>query len=264
MKEVWDLPADELLKATGHEWLLHLLLSIPECQHAPTLMTFWRIWHAHNELTHDKPCPSIEGSRRFLVSYLNSLMLIKQFPAADIVKGKMCVDLAQGFRQVRTHDEGRQKVRQRWEKPAVGVAKLNTDGAFAENGAAAGMVLRDHMGEVIFTACCVLPHCKNATEAEVLAIEEGLKLALVWTPLNITVESDCAEAIELIKDTTPNTSALAFRINVIRESIRERNVKLVKISREANTVSHELAKLSRTQGRTAFWLQAVPPEVAGW
>lgn len=71
MMEVWDLPSDELLKPTGHEWLLHLLLSIPERQHAPTLMTFWRIWHSHNELTHDKLCPPIEGSRRFLVSYLN-------------------------------------------------------------------------------------------------------------------------------------------------------------------------------------------------
>lgn len=76
-------------------------------------------------------------------------MLIKQFPAADIVKGKMCIDPAQGFRKMGMYDDWRQKVRQRWEKPAEGIAKLNTDGAFAENGAAAGMVLRDHKGEVI-------------------------------------------------------------------------------------------------------------------
>jgi hypothetical protein len=48
------------------KWLLHLLLTILDVQRAPVLMTR-RIWHAHNELTHDKPFPSIEGSHRFLV-----------------------------------------------------------------------------------------------------------------------------------------------------------------------------------------------------
>jgi hypothetical protein len=62
-------------------------------------MILWRIWHAHNEMTHNKHCPSIEGSRRFLVSYVNSLHLIKQFPEADIIKGKMVVDELQGFRR---------------------------------------------------------------------------------------------------------------------------------------------------------------------
>ena len=68
MKEVWDLPSDELLQPTGPEWLLQILCHITEDQRAMMLMTLWHIWHAHNEITHDKPCPPIEGSRRFLVS----------------------------------------------------------------------------------------------------------------------------------------------------------------------------------------------------
>jgi hypothetical protein len=92
MSEVWSMPHVELIRNTGKEWLLQLLVSIPEAQRAPTVMTIWRIWHAHNEMTHDKPCPSIEGLRRFLISYLNSLMMIKQFPNAAVVKGKMVVD----------------------------------------------------------------------------------------------------------------------------------------------------------------------------
>jgi hypothetical protein len=48
--QVWPLPPDVLLKNTGHEWLLNLLSSIPEVQHAPIVLTIWRIWHAHNEL----------------------------------------------------------------------------------------------------------------------------------------------------------------------------------------------------------------------
>jgi hypothetical protein len=84
MDEVWDLPDGIMLKSTGLDWLLHLLHAIPEKQQALTLLTFWRAWFAHNEITHAKPCPPIEGSQRFLMSYLDSLLLIKQFPNSHI------------------------------------------------------------------------------------------------------------------------------------------------------------------------------------
>jgi hypothetical protein len=112
MREVWDLPADDIIKHTCKEWLLTLLHAIP--LNTMTLMVLWRVWHGHNELTHDKPCPPIEGSRRFLVSYLNSLLLIKQWPEAAVEKGKMIVDTDQGFKKGKTVNDGRQKVRKRW------------------------------------------------------------------------------------------------------------------------------------------------------
>jgi hypothetical protein len=36
------------------------------------------------------------------------------------------------------------------------------------------MVLRDHQGEIIFIACPSIPNFKDATEEEIIAIEEGL------------------------------------------------------------------------------------------
>jgi hypothetical protein len=42
----------------------------------------------------------------------------------------------------------------------------------------------------------------------------------------------------------------------------ERNSKLVQIGREANVVSHELAKLARVHERTNVWLGVSPPEIA--
>jgi hypothetical protein len=38
-------------------------------------------------------------------------------------------------------------------------------------------------------------------------IEEGLRLALHWTPLKVKVESDCSKAVEMIRESLPNTSA---------------------------------------------------------
>lgn len=130
MKETWSLPSEDQIRPTGPQWLLQLLTEIKEEQRAPMLMTLWRIWHAHNEMTHDKPCPPIEGSRRFLVSYLNSLLMIKQFPVADVIKGKMVVDIERGFKKKPAYSDGRQKVRKRWVPPDQGEAKLNVDGAF--------------------------------------------------------------------------------------------------------------------------------------
>jgi ribonuclease HI len=78
-------------------------------------------------------------------------------------------------------------------KPGQGQAKLNTDGAFKPGEEAGlGMVLRDHEGEVIFLACRAVAFCTDATEVELMAIEEGLKLALQWTALPFVVETDCA------------------------------------------------------------------------
>jgi ribonuclease HI len=124
------------------------------------------------------------------------------------------------------------------------------------------MILRDDQGGVIMAACRTLEGCLDATEAELAAIEEGLKLAMQWYPGKFSLETDSTDAAELIKQNTPNASAYAFRINAIRELIRERDCNVYRISRDANSASHELAKLGRVQGRSQLWLHACPPELA--
>jgi ribonuclease HI len=117
-------------------------------------------------------------------------MLIKQWPDAEIEKGKMVVDDDLGFQKKRIE---RQKARKRWIAPTEGNAKLNVDGAFDKAGAAGiGVALRDHKGDMILSACKAIDHCRDATEAELMAIEEGLKLSLTWTTKQFSVETDCA------------------------------------------------------------------------
>jgi hypothetical protein len=188
MREIWDLPGHETIKPTGPEWLLRVLHEASEIKRVNMMMILWRIWHNHNEITHDKPCPSIEGSRRFLSSYLDSMFMIKQFPEGDTVKGKMIIDPGAGFRRTPTTQSGQTRTKQRWRTPIEGEAKLNVDRAFAGFGrAGAGVVLRDHLGQVILSACHHLPSCRDATEAELCAIEYGLKLPLQWNQIPVTV-----------------------------------------------------------------------------
>jgi hypothetical protein len=49
---------------------------------------------------------------------------------------------------------------------------------------------------------------------------------------------------------------------MVREFLRERDSPLVKINREANNASHELAKLARTQGRNEAWIGVCPPDIS--
>jgi hypothetical protein len=57
--------------------------------------------------------------------------------------------------------------------------------------------------------------CQGPEEVELVAIEEGLKLALQWYSHRFSVEMDCSFAAELISGTTPNISGHAFRISTI-------------------------------------------------
>jgi hypothetical protein len=144
-------------------------------------------------------------------------MLIEQNPAVDVDKGKQVVDTGRGFRNNKHQVDERPQVKQK-----LGVTKLNVDEAFSQDGTAgAGMILRDHTRAVIFTACRQLRSCADTPEAELAAMEEGLALALHWTPRAIVLESDSLEAINLVSTGTPNLSRYAMRINRIRESIRE-------------------------------------------
>lgn len=45
--------------------------------------------------------------------------------------------------------------------------------------------------------------CADAVDAELATMEEGLALALHWSPLAITLETDCAEAVALVPRRLP-------------------------------------------------------------
>jgi ribonuclease HI len=144
-------------------------------------------------------------------------------------------------------------IKQQRRPPESGMHKLNVDGAFSSDGrAGAGMVLRDTDGAVIFAACRCLKGCADALDAELQAMEEGLELALRWSTEAFILESDCAEAISLVSEGSSNMSRYARRITIIRDKIRERELRVLKVGRVANTVSHGLAFIGRVQERSTM------------
>lgn len=136
------------------------------------VMTMWRTWHVRNEITHSKPAPSTEASRRFLSSYIDSLLHIRQHPEARLLYLMItgCVNRRRSTHQLPIpYPRSDGGSRQWWNK-------LNVDGSFveADGSGGAGMILRNHSGEIIYASCRQLLSCTSALVAELSACREGV------------------------------------------------------------------------------------------
>lgn len=88
----------------------------------------------------------------------------------------------------------------KWRPPPPGWVKLNVDGSWKEDGrAGAGMVLRDNLGNILYSSCRVLFCCRDALKAEIGACMEDLSLAIQRTDLPIQIELDSLSAVNIFE-----------------------------------------------------------------
>ena len=112
MAEQWRIPAATTFHRTGTEWLAQTLCDLPDTERMELMMTLWRCWYVRNEMTHHKQPPSVEASKRFLLSYVDSLVGTQNNPSANPAKGKQVVDVVTPSKPVphaRVADEARSR-----------------------------------------------------------------------------------------------------------------------------------------------------------
>jgi hypothetical protein len=113
-----------------------------------TLLVAWRVWHARNEVTHDKPLPSIASSINFLLSYFKLMHDVKNFPTEINLKGKQLA-----VASVDPVPAPRCAPIAPWCNPLVGFVKLSVDGSFKNGSARSATILRDEGGSIILFSC---------------------------------------------------------------------------------------------------------------
>jgi len=175
---------------------------------------------------------------------VDSLIGIKLFPHADPGKGKSPVvyEKPMPSGSVITVSE-----EIRWKPPELGWNKLSTDGSFDSSGnAGAGMILRDHRGIIIFSACRTLYSYRDALEAELCVCMEGISVAIQWSDLPILLEMDSLEAVAMISCDIVDHSVYASIVNDIKHLISLRQTRISHIVRSRNKASDCLAGFART------------------
>lgn len=152
----------------------------------------------------------------------------------------------------------------KWSPPAIGRVKLNVDGSFVEaigRAVGADMILCDSDGNIVSSTCRSILFCDGAPQAELLACQEGLNLALQLSTLPVDVEMDCMDAVKLIRSSTLDRLPHAMIVKEVKRLFGERDVTIAHVSRNRNFVSHSLAALGRSKGRTVAWLCSRPADV---
>jgi hypothetical protein len=181
LRKVWSVQCVGKFVGPQETWLEEMLLALPKNMLDRVIMVMWCIWFVRNEITHDKPLSAVEGSRRFLCSYMASLENSKKLPTEEILKGKRPMHQPVVISEAPVAVES-------WKKPPIGYVKLNVDGSFmVQDGAAsAGVIVGASDGSIILSACKVLNHCCSALEAELRAVIEGVSLVRVEPIANLS------------------------------------------------------------------------------
>ncbi|XP_019235374.1 PREDICTED: uncharacterized protein LOC109215717 [Nicotiana attenuata] len=129
----------------------------------------------------------------------------------------------------------------RWYKPPKNAIKLNCDGALSSTNNAAGIggLFRNSNGDWIL-GYQKATHAASPIHAELLALLEGLNIAVDFKDTNMEIETDSTDAIKLLHEDCTNFQ------NVILECrwlVHQLKLPLLRHNfREGNEVAHRLGK----------------------
>jgi hypothetical protein len=157
MADHWTLPSTNELNFSGPEWLLQMLQRFDAHQGSLVVLICWRIWFVRNEMVHNKRFIPCAVSVSFLCSYLHELIQAHLGGNAD-QKGKGPALFSLGETSSKRSVIKKSDVP--WEPPPFGWLKVNVDDAYTKKTgkAGAGIIIRNHFGEVLLSAWKVMMH----------------------------------------------------------------------------------------------------------
>ena len=163
---------------------------------------------------------------------------------------------------IKHHSSTQEKeVKESWGKPEEGWVKCNVDASFSSSDMAGawGAILRDHNGSIIASAWDRINHCNSAALGEAIACLEGLKLSLAHSDSDIIIETDCSAVLEAFKEDSTNRTEVRLIAKEFKlKKPPDRQVNLLKISRNCNFAAHDLCQFGRRELSGGVLKSSVP------
>ena len=125
-------------------------------------------------------------------------------------------------------------------------------------------MFRDDKGGFLAASNDKLEHVSDAAAAEAYALRHGLLLAQQLGVNKLIVEADCLEVIDIMNSGGfAATGAAAIYADCTVLSLGYTSVSFIHCPREANCVSHELARMV-VSSLPGLWVEEPPTSIVRW
>lgn len=136
----------------------------------------------------------------------------------------------------------------RWEKPSVGILKINFYVAWENKSIGIGLIARDedgfvHGGAALFKQCAACPAWGEA---------EGLMQSITWAKQNdvsgVMFEGDCADIINRLNSSKDDITLTGFVLENCKKMLKQFDYFKIKwVPRNCNKVADKLSELALGQ-----------------
>ncbi|KAF7021711.1 hypothetical protein CFC21_034609 [Triticum aestivum] len=258
MREEWIIPAEELFRFTGPDWMLILLDQLGSPKHDQVLFMLWRAWPLRNDMIFGKRKESLRASIAFVGNYWKSFTNVKNSAQVDLsIKDKGVIDNGGYITPIA-------KAHRNWEPPDQGYIKINVDTRFVESMrfASIGIIARNHLGEVLVSSWDFIGSCTCVDEAEFRAALAGLYIGIAFQSPVILKTDSVTIAFSLAKDSFDRSPFVDLKKEAMSVSNFIKDFKIVKIDRQANRIVHEIVKFCFDSRSDGVLCNSVPSCVA--
>ncbi|KAL6546504.1 hypothetical protein OROMI_022225 [Orobanche minor] len=154
-------------------------------------------------------------------------------------------------------------VAEKWEPPAQGVVKINSDASIrVSSGTGIGTVARGENGGVLKASAKLMLDVYGVEEAEALGVHHGLLFAQEWGFRRIIIETDSSNVFYRLRNPREEFTYLGSIISDILKLTSEfDSVSFSLVRRTANVVAHSLANFAFSLSFPSTFVGDVPPSV---
>ncbi|XP_061993589.1 uncharacterized protein LOC133711495 [Rosa rugosa] len=211
-----------LLTATNFkDWLLECVMHLGLEVFAKLMMQLWMLWKNRNNLLWNNKSQNSQSLS------LQALTWLEEFKKARS-----------------THGAGQPPPKPTWQPAEDNNPQLNVDGAFVPQLARGGTggVLRDSQGRFMAAFAHAVPHTSSAKQTELMAIKQGLAFVKGLNLQQVTIESDCLDAVQLILKKDHELDELGALVDdILHQLLSLPQVRIQHAKRTCNAIAHKLA-----------------------